>query len=76
MAKTTSRSRKKTVPSLKAPLSKALRTAKSLKGRVTEAAELDVLIKHLEKLQKTAAASCPRTFSRTFSLISRTSKKR
>ncbi len=75
MAKKISRSRK-TVPSLKAPLSKALKTAKSLKGRVAEAAELDALIRHLEKLQKTAAAACPKTFTRTFSLLSKTSKKR
>jgi hypothetical protein len=75
MAKKISRSRK-TVPSLKAPLSKALKTAKSLKGKVAEAAELDKFIRHLESLQKTAAAGCPRTYGRTFSLISKTSKKR
>jgi hypothetical protein len=76
MAKKGSKSRKKTVPSLKVPLSRSLRTAKSLKGKVVEAAELDALIKQLEKLQKTAAASCPKTFARTFSVISKTSKKR
>jgi hypothetical protein len=61
---------------LKGPLSKALRTAKSLKGKVVEAAELDTLITHLRKLEKAAAASCPKTFARSFSLKSRTSKKR
>jgi hypothetical protein len=76
MAKKASRSRKKTIPSLKGPLSQALRSAKSLKGKVAEAAELDAFIRHLGKLQKTAAAGCPKTYGRTFSLVSKTSKKR
>lgn len=76
MAKKISRSRKKTVPSLRGPLSRALRTAKSLKGKVAEAVELDALIRNLQKAQKAVAAGCPRTFNRTFSLLSKTSKKR
>ncbi len=77
MAKKRATSRKKTVPSLKAPLARALRDARSLKGRVTQAADLDKLIAHLQKVQKAAASSCPtRTFSRSFSVLGRTSKKR
>jgi hypothetical protein len=77
MAKKASKARKKTVPSLKASLSQALRSAKSLKGKVAAAAELDELIAKLGEAQNTAAASCPtKTFARAFSLVSRTSKKR
>jgi len=75
MAKKRAKSRKKSVPSLKAPLARALREAQSLKGRVTQTAELNKLIQHLQTVQKAAAASCPtRTFSRSFSVISKTSK--
>ena len=75
MAKKTPKSRRKTVPSLKAPLAQALRSAKSLKGKVAEAAALDALITHLEKVQTMAEDSCPtKVYSRTFSLVSKRSK--
>ena len=77
MAKKRAKSRKKTVPSLKAPLARALRSARSLKGKVAQAAELNELIRQLETVQKTSASICPtRTWARSFSVISKTSKKR
>jgi hypothetical protein len=75
MAKKVSRSRRKTVPSLKGPLALALRRARSLRGKVVEKDELDALINHLVKVQRMATESCPvKTFYRAFSL--KTSKKR
>ena len=75
MAKKASKSRRKTVPSVKGPLALALRRARSLKGKVVEKADLDALINHLVRVQRTATESCPtKTYYRAFSL--KTSKKR
>jgi hypothetical protein len=46
---------------LKKPLASVLKEARALKGKVTEARELDALIKSLETLQASAATNCPRT---------------
>jgi hypothetical protein len=75
MAKKTAKSRRKSVPSLKAPLARALKSAKALKGKVAQAAELEALITHLKKVQTLAEDSCPtKVYSRTFSLVSKASK--
>ena len=76
MAKKRARSRRKSVPSVKSAVARALSSARALKGKVVQTDELNALIKRLEAVQKAAASGCPtRTFTRSFSLIS-TSKKR
>lgn len=76
MAKKRARSRRKSVPSVKGAVARALSNARSLRGKVVQAAELNALIKQLEAVKEAAAKGCPtRTFTRSFSLIS-TSKKR
>ena len=76
MAKKRASARRKSVPSVKSAVTLALSRARSLKGKVAQAAELNALIRQLEMVKKAAAKGCPtRTFTRSFSLIS-PSKKR
>jgi hypothetical protein len=46
---------------LKKPLESVLKEARALKGKVTEASELDALIRSLETLKASAESNCPRT---------------
>jgi hypothetical protein len=63
------KARKKAVPSLKAAVTKSLKSARALRGKVAERADLDATIKGLEYLQAQAAKGCGTgTWARKFTL--------
>ncbi len=68
MAKKT---RTASVSSLKPHLSKSLKEAKALRGKVAKSADLESLIGHLEALQFSASSNCTGTsWARKFALAS------
>lgn len=76
-----SKARKKAVPSLKAAVTKSLKSARALRGKVAEKGALDAAIKGLENLQTQAAKGCgTSSWARKFTLVSkatgRSAKKR
>jgi len=75
------KARKKTVPSLKSAITKSLKAAKALRGKVAEKGDLDATIKGLSYLEAQAAGRCGTgTWARKFTLVSqptsRASRKR
>jgi hypothetical protein len=71
-----SKARKKTVPSLKAAVTKSLKSARALRGKVAEKSDLDAAIKSLEYLQAQAAKGCgATTWARKFTLVSKATGK-
>ena len=59
------------VSSLKPHLTRSLKEAKALRGKVAKSAELESLIGHLEALQSSASSNCPAgSWGRKFELLS------
>jgi hypothetical protein len=71
-----SKARKKTLPSLKAAVTKSLKSARALRGKVAEKGDLDAAIKGLEYLQTQAAKGCgTSSWARKFTLASKATGK-
>jgi hypothetical protein len=71
-----SKARKKTVPSLKSAVTKALKSARALRGKVAEKAKLDATIKGLDYLKTQAAKGCGTgTWARTFTAVAKPTGK-
>jgi hypothetical protein len=70
------KARKKTISSLKPVLTKSLKAAKALRGKVAETKELNALINSLETLRASAASNCPQqTWARKFTLVAKPTGK-
>ena len=71
-----SKARTAVVPSLKPHLTRSLKKAKALRGKVAKSADLESLIGHLEALQSSAASNCSATnWARKFALAATPAKK-
>ena len=70
------KARTASVSSLKPHLTRSLKEAKALRGKVAKSRDLEALIGHLEALQSSAASNCTGTsWGRTFELVAATPAK-
>ena len=71
-----SQARKKAVPSLKSAVTKSLKSAQALRGKVAEKYVLDALIKGLSDVKTAAAKGCgTSTWARKFTLVAKPTGK-